>query len=252
MQLWRDRDRTPDRRPVWRLCPFNGPPVQVERAARTFPSPQTACGSLLTAADDRVEQMRRLARPSGEGRAVDVDALRRHHLCLAVKREMMIELVHDDMGERRKARLAACNGLCRGGCLDDLVTGAAAILGPHGADDAPLDRGNIELLIAVVSQRTQRAARPQPAGCGPMSSMIAAPVPPRRRLSGISSPRIGAAAIPNSSSPALPGSCRPTAMPVTTSSTAPAASPRLPAERISGARYSTSMPPSRRRSPPNC
>src|SRR3546814_1074609 len=35
---------------------------------------------LTDTADDRIEQMRGLARPSGEGRAVDVDALRRHHL----------------------------------------------------------------------------------------------------------------------------------------------------------------------------
>src|SRR3546814_1767631 len=99
-----------------------------------------------------------LARPAGEGRAIDVEALRRHHLCLAVKREMMIGLVDDDMGERGKAGLAACNGLRRRRRLDDLVAGAAAILGPHGADDAPLDRGDVELLVAVVAKRAQRAA----------------------------------------------------------------------------------------------
>src|SRR3546814_15890980 len=71
---------------------------------------------------------------------------------------MVIELVHDDMGERREARLAACYGLHRRRCLDNPVAGAAAILGPHGADDAPLDRGDVELLVAVIAQRTQRAA----------------------------------------------------------------------------------------------
>src|SRR3546814_5573743 len=71
---------------------------------------------------------------------------------------MMIELVDDDMGERGKAGLAACNGLRRRRRLDDLVAGAAAILGPHGADDAPLDRGDVELLVAVVAKRAQRAA----------------------------------------------------------------------------------------------
>src|SRR3546814_8722110 len=88
--------------------------------------------------------MRGLARPAGKGRTIDVDTLRRHHLCLAVKREMMIELVDDDMGERCKAGLAACYGLHRRRCLDDPVAGAAAILGPHGADDAPLDRGYVD------------------------------------------------------------------------------------------------------------
>src|SRR3546814_3570648 len=70
----------------------------------------------------------------------------------------MIELVDDDMGERCKAGLAACYGLHRRRCLDDPVAGAAAILGPHGADDAPLDRGNVELLVTVVTKRAQCAA----------------------------------------------------------------------------------------------
>src|SRR3546814_7913395 len=71
---------------------------------------------------------------------------------------MMIELVDDDMGERGEAGLAACYGLRWRGRLDDLVAGAAAILGPHGADDAPLNRSNVELLVAVVAKRAQRAA----------------------------------------------------------------------------------------------
>src|SRR3546814_857472 len=71
---------------------------------------------------------------------------------------MMIELVHDDMGERREAGLAACYRLHRRRSLDDPVAGAAAILGPDGSDDAPLDRRDVELLVAVVPERTQRAA----------------------------------------------------------------------------------------------
>jgi len=43
-------------------------------------------------------------------------------------------------------------------CRAALVAGAAAILGPHGPDHAPLDRGNVELLVAVVAKRAQRAA----------------------------------------------------------------------------------------------
>ena len=70
----------------------------------------------------------------------------------------MIELLDDDMGERGKAGLAACNGLRRRRRLDDLVAGAAAILGPHGSNDAPLDRGDVELLVAVLPERAQRAA----------------------------------------------------------------------------------------------
>src|SRR3546814_19822421 len=61
-------------------------------------------------------------------------------------------------GAGREARLAAGYGLHRRRCLDNPVAGAASILGPHGADDAPLDRGDVELLVAVIAQRTQRAA----------------------------------------------------------------------------------------------
>src|SRR3546814_8935498 len=72
--------------------------------------------------------------------------------------QMVIELVDDDMGERGEARLTAGDRLHWRRCLDDPVAGAAAILGPHGADDAPLNRGNVELLVAVLPERAQRAA----------------------------------------------------------------------------------------------
>src|SRR3546814_18211029 len=62
------------------------------------------------------------------------------------------------MGERGEARLTAGDRLHWRRCLDDPVAGAAAILGPHGADDAPLNRGNVELLVAVLPERAQRAA----------------------------------------------------------------------------------------------
>src|SRR3546814_19168203 len=101
--------------------------------------------------------MRGLARPAGEGRTIDVDTLCRHHLCLAIERQMVIELVDDDMGERGEARLTAGDRLHWRRCLDDPVAGAAAILGPHGADDAPLNRGNVELLVAVLPARDRKS-----------------------------------------------------------------------------------------------
>jgi len=108
--------------------------------------------------DDRIEQRSGLACPTGEGRAVDIDPLRRHHLGLAVERQVVIELVHDHMGKRGKAGLAARNRLHRGPCLDDLLAGPAGILGANGADDAPLHRRHIEHLVAVLPKRPKRAA----------------------------------------------------------------------------------------------
>lgn len=73
------------------------------------------------AADDRVEQRRGLPGPAGERGAVDAGALRRHHLRLAVQRQVVVELRHDDMRQRRERRLATCNGLGRCGRLNDLL-----------------------------------------------------------------------------------------------------------------------------------
>lgn len=117
---------------------------------------------LSDARNDRVEQGCGLPRPTGERRTVDIDPPttfgRRHHLGLAVERQMMVELVHDHMGERCEAGLATCNrlGRCRG--LNDLIAGAAAILGPHGPNHAPLHGQHIEHLVAVFAQGAQGAA----------------------------------------------------------------------------------------------
>ncbi len=62
------------------------------------------------------------------------------------------------MGQRRERRLAARDRLHRGSGLDDLVAGAAAILGADGAHDSPLDGHGVEHLVAILAQRTQSAA----------------------------------------------------------------------------------------------
>ena len=67
-----------------------------------------------------------------------------------------------------------------------------------------------------------------------------------------SSPPIAPARIPSANWPTSRAISRPMAMPVMTSSTIRTASPRLLAGRISGGRYSTSTPPSRRRLPLIC
>lgn len=70
----------------------------------------------------------------------------------------MVELGDHDMGERSERRLAARDRLYGRCCLHDLLSGAAAILGPDGADDPPLDRHGVEHLVAVLTHRAQGAA----------------------------------------------------------------------------------------------
>lgn|GEM_PF-3824627 len=113
---------------------------------------------LADAADDGREQAGGLAGPTRERRAVDVDTLRRHHLGLAVERQMMVELGDHDMGERRETRFALGNGLRLRRRLHDLLAGPAAIFGPHRSDDAPLDGEQVEHLVAVLAERAQRPA----------------------------------------------------------------------------------------------
>ena len=49
------------------------------------------------AGDDGIEQMCCLPGPTGQRRTIAIDLLRCHHLRLAVERQVVIPLVHDDM-----------------------------------------------------------------------------------------------------------------------------------------------------------
>jgi len=113
---------------------------------------------LANAADDGIEQRGGLACPACQCGSVDVDALRRHHLGLAVERQVMIKLVHDNMGERRETGFATRDRLHRRRCLHNLLARAAGVVGTHGANDAPLHRRYVEHLVAGLCKRTQRAA----------------------------------------------------------------------------------------------
>ena len=102
--------------------------------------------------------MRGLSHPTSERRAVDIDALCRHHLGLTVERQVVIELGNDDVGERAERSLALCNRLHRSGRLNDAFAGAAAILGTDIAHDAPADRHDVEHLVGIGAEPAQRAA----------------------------------------------------------------------------------------------
>jgi len=113
---------------------------------------------LADAGNDRIEQRRGLSGPACQGRSVDIDTLRGHHLGLAIERQMMIELGDDDLRQRCERRLAAGDGLHRRRCLDDGLAGAAAILGADMANDPPADRHDIEHLVGIGAEGSQGPA----------------------------------------------------------------------------------------------
>ena len=68
-------------------------------------------------ADDRGKQRRSLAGPASKGRAVEINALCRHHLRLEVEREMVVELGDDHVRQGGERRLALGDRLGRRGRL---------------------------------------------------------------------------------------------------------------------------------------
>lgn len=114
--------------------------------------------NLADAVGDGLEQCCSLAGPARERRAVDLDPLGRHHLGLAIERQVVIELGDHDVRERGEGGLAACDRLHRRRGLDDLLTRPAAVLRPHRADDPPMDRHGIKHLVAVLTEQAERAA----------------------------------------------------------------------------------------------
>ena len=62
----------------------------------------------MDARGDGGEECRGLSGPARPRRTVDVEPLRGHHLCLAVERQMVVELRDDNMRQRREGRLAPC------------------------------------------------------------------------------------------------------------------------------------------------
>jgi hypothetical protein len=113
---------------------------------------------LADAADDRIEQRGRLASPARKRRTVELDALCRHHLRLAVQRQMVVELGHDHVRQRPERRLAARDHLHRSGRLHDALARAAAVLGADVTHHVPADRDHGEQLVRVATERTQHAA----------------------------------------------------------------------------------------------
>ena len=108
------------------------------------------------AADDGVEECCGLSGPARQRRAVDVEPLRRHHLGLAVQRQMMVELRDDDVRQCRERGLAACHGADRCRRLDDLLAHPAAVFRADVTHDPPAHRHDVEHLVRVDTQRAQR------------------------------------------------------------------------------------------------
>ncbi|MDR6115066.1 hypothetical protein QE360_002035 [Sphingomonas sp. SORGH_AS789] len=84
--------------------------------------------------------------------------MRRHHLGLAVQRQVVVELGDDDVRQRGEGRLAAYHGGDRRRRLDDLVAYPAAVFWADVAHDPPTDWHDVEHLVRVRPERPQRTA----------------------------------------------------------------------------------------------
>lgn len=111
--------------------------------------------------------MRRFADPERQGRAVDIDALTRIDLALAIQRQMIGILRDDHAGDCRLGWHAAFDQAQFGGCLHDAsCAGPAGILWTAGHDDTELCRHDIQPFADVFADDvTFRAAAAGDIGC---------------------------------------------------------------------------------------
>jgi hypothetical protein len=100
----------------------------------------------------RVEQPRRLANPVAQGRAIKLNALAGVDLALAIQRQVIHELRHQQMRQRgwRRTATRGRHGWCRG--LRDRIAGGAGILRPDVADHLEVARHVIQNFGDILTQ----------------------------------------------------------------------------------------------------
>ncbi len=86
------------------------------------------------------------------------EAKRRHHLWLALDWAMMIDL---GVVSSQSCPCCARRDLRRRRRGDDRCAATAATSGPHGADNAPMDRSHVAIFVAAVSKRASGAGTAQ-------------------------------------------------------------------------------------------
>ena len=100
----------------------------------------------------RVEQPGGLTHPVTQRRAIEVNALSGIDLALAIQRQMIDKLRHQQMRERGWCRTATWCRHCRGWGLGDRITGGAGIFRPDVADHLEVARHIIQNLGDVLTQ----------------------------------------------------------------------------------------------------
>jgi hypothetical protein len=108
--------------------------------------------------DHRIEQPGGLSDPVAQGRAVEVQSLAGIDLGLAVQRQMIAELSHQQMRQHARRGASARRRHRRSRGLRDGVAGVAGIFRPHVADDLEVSRHVVEHLGDVLAELAHAAA----------------------------------------------------------------------------------------------
>ncbi len=109
--------------------------------------------------NQRTEQRAGCAHPAGQCGALDLDALPRINLRLAIKRLVIAILRNQHMRQQRRPGQSALDGPRRGRSLDHhALAGRAGELGPHVANHLEALRDVLQLLAHVFAELLQRSA----------------------------------------------------------------------------------------------
>ena len=96
--------------------------------------------------------------PVGQGRAIEVDPLAGVDLGLAIERQVVGVLGHNDMGDGRLGGDTALDQSRRRWGLDHhVLTGAAGVLGPPHHQNPQLGRYDVQPLGAILADQVQGA-----------------------------------------------------------------------------------------------
>src|SRR5215472_502671 len=95
--------------------------------------------------------------PSGQRRAVELNAVTRKDLRLPVQRRVVTIFADQHLREQRRGRQAACDWALRRRCLTHRSACATAIFGAANADDAELCRYPVQHLADALPDRMQGA-----------------------------------------------------------------------------------------------
>jgi len=133
--------------------------------------------------DQRLQRRRGGADPAGQGRGFQGDAVAGEDLGLAIERQVIVELRHDDMRQQTGSGAAAGNRMVGRRRGNDRVAGPAGELFADVPNHLEAAWDVIEGLAYVLADAPQRAATARAGRAGAMPDLLA-----RRNGTGTSSP----------------------------------------------------------------